>query len=85
MRSSGGVELDARVRIDEANELLGLSIPQDEDYDTVGGFVTARFARVPEPGEEFRTGGLLVRVVQSDQRRVRRLFLKRYEKDEAQR
>ncbi len=74
---SGGVEFDARVHIDEVNELLGLDIPEDEDYDTIGGYVTAHVARVPEPGEEFQVDGMLVRVLHSDKRRVRRVFLER--------
>ncbi|MFO7956101.1 MAG: hemolysin family protein [Candidatus Brocadiia bacterium] len=82
LRSSGGIVADARVRIDELNEEFGLDIPEDEGYDTIGGYVTSCFARVPEPGEEFRTDGLLIRVLQSDPRRVRRIFLKRFEDDE---
>jgi magnesium and cobalt transporter len=81
---SGGVEVDARVRIEEINELFGVSIPQDEDYDTVGGYVTASLARVPEAGEEFRSHGLTVRILQSDQRRVRRVFLRRSEPEAAE-
>ncbi len=84
VRSSGGVEVDARVRIDEVNEMFDLDMPEDEDYDSVGGYVTDRFGRVPDPGEEYREDGLLVRILQSDERRVRRVFLKRVEpeKDE---
>jgi CBS domain containing-hemolysin-like protein len=82
LRSSGGIVADARVRIDELNEEFGLDIPEDEGYDTIGGYVTSCFARVPEPGEAFRTDGLLIRVLQSDPRRVRRIFLKRFEEDE---
>ncbi|KPK64962.1 MAG: hypothetical protein AMK73_04425, partial [Planctomycetes bacterium SM23_32] len=37
-RSSGALEVDARLRIDEVNELLGVDVPEDEDYDTVGGY-----------------------------------------------
>lgn len=82
MRSSGGVEADARVRIDELNEMFDLDIPEDQDFDSIGGFVTDRFARVPEPGEEFRANGLLVRILQSDERRVRRVFIKRLPEEE---
>jgi len=83
VRSSGGIELDARVRIDEANERFGLNIPQDEDYDTVGGFVAHLFGRVPEQAEERRVNGLLVRVLQSDQRRVRRVFMRVVDREES--
>jgi CBS domain containing-hemolysin-like protein len=76
VRRPGGVfEVDARLHIDEVNQLLGLDIPEDEDYDTIGGYVTAQLARVPEPGEELRSDGLQVRILQSDERRVRRLHL----------
>ena len=33
------LEVDARVRIDELNDELGIELPDDENYDTVGGFV----------------------------------------------
>ncbi len=77
VRSSGALEVDARVRIDELNEQFDLGIPADEDYDTIGGFVTDRFARVPQEGEEHRENGLLVRILQSDERRVQRVFVRR--------
>ena len=78
-RPSGAVEVDGRVRIDEVNELLEIRIDEDEDYDTLGGYVTASFARVPAPGEEILRDGLLMRILQSDRRRVRRVLLQRTE------
>jgi CBS domain containing-hemolysin-like protein len=79
VRSSGGVEVDARVRIDEVNAMSRLGIPEHADYDTVGGFVNGLFGRVPGAGDERRQDGLLVRILQADERRVRRVFLKRIE------
>ena len=84
VRSSGGVEVDARVRIDEANARFRLGIPKHPDYDTVGGFVNDLFGRVPGPGDELRQDGLLVRILQGDARRVRRVFLKRIEHGKAE-
>jgi len=69
-------DVDARLRVEEVNDLLEVSLPEDEDYDTVGGFVTASFARVPAKGEEMQYNGVLIRVLDSDERRVRRLLLK---------
>jgi len=74
---SGAVEVDARVRIAELNQMFDLDIPEDDDYDTVGGYVMAHFARVPEPGEEFCADGLRVRILHSDKRRIRRAVLER--------
>jgi len=83
LRRPNGLEVDARVHIDELNERFGLGIPETEDYDTVGGFVTAHFARVPETGEEAQIGNLLVRILQSDARRVRRVLLETVERAES--
>ena len=35
----------------EINERLGLSLPEDGDFDTVAGFLLDRFGRVPTAGE----------------------------------
>jgi CBS domain containing-hemolysin-like protein len=75
--SPSAVDVDARLRIDEVNELLDVDVPQDQDYDTIGGYVTAMLAHVPSEGEEFTSDGLLVRVLESDERRVRRVCLTR--------
>lgn len=63
----------ARLRPDEVGERMGLSVPDDEDYDTMGGFVMAELGRVPEPGDEVRlpTGTLVVDLM--DGLRVERL------------
>ena len=73
--SPASLEVDGRVRIDEINELLGTDLPEDEDYDTIGGFAMASLARVPSAGERFRSGPLVIEVLQGDDRRVKRLLL----------
>ena len=40
-----------KVRIDELNEQLGLSLPEEEDYDTVAGFIFSTLGHIPEVGE----------------------------------
>lgn len=71
------VDVDGRVHIDELNDVLGTELPEDEDFDTVAGFVMARFASVPKKGQEASFDGVLVRVLDSDSQRVRRVLLKR--------
>ena len=69
------LEVDARVHIHEINEMLDIELPEDEDYDTMGGFVMARCARVPAAGEKVTYNGLTVETLQSDARTVKRLLL----------
>jgi CBS domain containing-hemolysin-like protein len=47
----GRFEADGRVSISEVNERLGLSLPEDGDFDTVAGYLLDRFGRVPATGE----------------------------------
>jgi len=77
----GTLDVDARTRVDEINELLPIDLPEDEDYDTVGGFVMQRFASVPKKGQEMRHNGVLFRVLDANDRRVLRVLLQRLEPD----
>ncbi len=47
------VEVDGRYHIDDLNELLGLKLPEHDDFDTIGGFVLASLGHVPRAGESF--------------------------------
>jgi CBS domain containing-hemolysin-like protein len=49
---SGDYLLDARLAIDDVEELLGIELP-GEDWDTVGGLVLGLAGRVPREGESF--------------------------------
>jgi len=48
-------EADGRFHIDDLNAELGLSLPEDDDFDTIGGFMMARLGHVPEEGEVVET------------------------------
>jgi CBS domain containing-hemolysin-like protein len=48
-------EVDGRYHIDDLNEQLGLRLPEDDDFDTVGGFVLAQLGHVPSAGETFES------------------------------
>ncbi len=73
----GALDVDARLHVDEINDLMGADLPEDEDYDTIGGYLMTQFASVPAEGEELRQEGLLLRVTESDNRRVLRVLVKR--------
>jgi len=52
----GSWDLDARMRPDEATERLGVTVPEHEDYDTLGGLVTMELGRLAEVGDEIVVG-----------------------------
>ncbi|MCG8584211.1 MAG: CBS domain-containing protein [Pirellulales bacterium] len=45
-------EVLARMHIDELNEQLSTSLPEDEEFDTVGGFVFSELGRIPKVSEQ---------------------------------
>ncbi len=72
----GRFDVDARLAIEELEEITGISFPsaEEEDIDTVGGLVFALAGRVPEIGERIRDpSGLRFEVLDADPRRLKRL------------
>ena len=67
------VVFDASWRPDEVRERAGVVIPEDDDWDTAAGFVTALLDRLPELGDEVAIDGGTLRVERIDGPRVARL------------
>jgi putative hemolysin len=67
----GSYIIEARTLLDEVEELFDIKLPEDEDVDTIGGFISAIFGKIPEPDEEICIEDLLkVKVLKADKRRV---------------
>ncbi len=70
--NDGEAIMDARVGLDELNEMFDLQI-EGEDYDTVGGFVYHQLGRMPAPGDEVQADGLDLRVISVLGRRIKKI------------
>jgi CBS domain containing-hemolysin-like protein len=73
--SPGSIEVAARVRIDDLDEQFGLDLPDDEDYDTIGGFVYAQFGRIPRKREILMWKQIRLTVLDADKRRIHKIRL----------
>ena len=78
--------LDGRVSMDDLRDLFDLSDddePDEEAYDTVGGFVVHRVGRIPLPGAEvpFRDG-VRIMVETAEPRRVAKVIVSRERREE---
>jgi len=69
----GAYTVEARVRIDEVNDALGVRLPESEDYETIGGYVLSRLGTIPQAGETVEAEGLRIHVLEADARRIKRL------------
>jgi len=78
------VEISARLPVSELNLALDLELPRSDDFDTAGGYVVASLGRVPKAGERFVRDAVEFRILDADERRVKRLRVTVLEKSEEQ-
>jgi CBS domain containing-hemolysin-like protein len=69
------VDIDARMRVDEINAELDLHLPEEAEYETVGGFVFSTLGRIPTPGERFDAENVEIEVLDAEPRRINRVRL----------
>jgi len=70
-------EVDGRYHIDDLNEALEASLPEDDEYDTVGGWFTAQVGHVPEQGASIEFEDLHFSVLEAEPTHVKRLRINR--------
>lgn len=68
-QADGQFVVDALTPIEDFNERFGADFDDDE-YDTIGGLITAAIGHLPEAGEELTLGRYVFRVSSADTRRV---------------
>jgi CBS domain containing-hemolysin-like protein len=68
------IRVDAKMAIDEVNELLDADLPHEE-WDTVGGLVFGLTGRVPSPGETVRYDSLEFKTERVAGRRIQKVVI----------
>jgi CBS domain containing-hemolysin-like protein len=66
-------EADARIPIEELNRLLGLNLPEEAGFETLGGFVSTTVGRIPETGAAFEFAGARYTVLDAAPQKVKRI------------
>ncbi len=69
------VLVDARLNIEDLEELLGVDLPEG-DYETVGGFITDLTGRVPEENEVLEFKDLTLTIRSADERKINQVEIK---------
>ena len=73
-QADGQYVVDALTPTDDFNERFSADFDDDE-YDTIGGLVTAAIGHLPEAGEELTLGRFVFRVARADARRLHALHV----------
>ena len=74
--SDNEVHVDARLPLDDVNELLAVNW-EAEDSDTLGGFVYERLGRIPNPGDNVQIGEYIITVLSTEGTRLKQLSVVR--------
>ncbi len=82
-RESGGIEIDGDLPISDFTELMKWDEDAfDFDSETVGGWCIEMLEGFPEEGDAFSYDGISVTVLEMDERRVRRVVVKKNQTEE---
>ena len=68
-----------KTHVSDLNEALGLSLPEDEDFDTIGGYLTRELGRIPQPDDWVVSDGVRITVVDASGKAVKKVRLRREE------
>jgi len=75
-REDGSWLMDGMIGIHEAERLLDQrDMRDDEDFETLAGFVLAKLGRIPQTGDSFEWNGLKFEIVDMDGRRIDRVLV----------
>ncbi len=69
-------ELDGGLRVDEANDELGLGLPVGE-YETVAGFVLNHLGRIPKKGENLKYRDLKLAILEMRGMKIEKILVTR--------
>lgn len=72
--SNAELIIDAGMPIDEFNDLLNVSLPE-EDYDTVGGVVLSILGHLPVPGEQLEYDHLILTIQEMTGHRILKIHV----------
>ncbi|OGO22926.1 MAG: hypothetical protein A2144_02585 [Chloroflexi bacterium RBG_16_50_9] len=70
-------QIDGSMRIEEANEEMGLSLPEGDDYETVAGLILSLLGHIPKPNEKLRYRGLKIVITEMKGLKIEKILLTR--------
>ena len=67
------LDVDAKYHIDTLNEEFGTKVPEDDDVETLGGFMALKLGRIPQVGDRIDVNGTSFVITEGDERRAARV------------
>ncbi len=76
-RDDGSWLISGALPVDELAHRLGLTLPDERDYETAAGLALDRLRHLPQTGESFRLGTWRFEIVDMDGRKIDKLLASR--------
>jgi putative hemolysin len=70
-------QIDAQMRVEEANEQLRLRLPESEEYTTVAGYILHTLRRIPKEGEQLGFDNFKLTVIKMDGPKIDQILVTR--------
>jgi CBS domain containing-hemolysin-like protein len=70
-------QIDAQLRIDEANEELAIRLPEHDDYETVAGLILHSLKRIPKEGDQLKVGNVKLTVTAMKGPKIEKVLITR--------
>ncbi len=74
--------VSGKASLEDVNEELGLSLEENDDYETISGFVLYRLGRIPNAGEEVDLDAIIIKVELVEENRIKELTIIKKEQPE---
>ncbi len=73
--------LSGRHEIEDLNKKYHLNIPEDESYETLGGYILSKIGEIPEENDSFDIEGKFhVKINKANQKQIQKVVLKKLSK-----
>lgn len=82
--SDDAVLVDAGIPLEELEEYFDVQFPDDDDFDSLAGFLLERVGGVPVSGRELRWEGLDFCVIRSTKKKIETVSVERRDEDESE-
>jgi CBS domain containing-hemolysin-like protein len=75
--SNNSYIFSGKMEIDTLNSKYNLQIPENDDYDTLAGFVIFNLGRIPALNETFEISGFEIKLLKTNNKRLELIFIKK--------
>ena len=78
---NGSYNIDGEMPLDDVSDQLHLSFDEEDEDDTLGGYIFSQLGRKPEEGDEVERNNWKFTVLKMDQFRIERVKAERTEEE----